>query len=374
MDLAMQAVMAARGVLMTLEDGELVVRASRGAGFKISTTVRDRVLKERTSLLVRDTQLDQALREQKSIVQNKVRGMIAVPLQTNDRVIGLIYVDTPDLIREFTREDLGLLTVMANIAATRIDHARLSEIEATERAMAQELEQAAHIQMGLLPTKSPDVPGMDIAGSTLPCRTVGGDYYDYLTFPDGRAAVLVGDVAGKGMPASLLVSSLQARVKVLFEDGDDLAQKVTRLNKHTVANCPGNRFITFFIVVVNPATGELVYTNAGHNPPLLVRADGTVEDLKGGGIILGILPIAKYEDVHATMNPGDMLVLYSDGVTEAATASDDDFGEARLGQLAASLRTRPAQEIVAAVQSEVAKFAAGTPQADDITVVVMRRL
>jgi phosphoserine phosphatase RsbU/P len=374
MDLAMQAVMAARGVLMTLEDGELVVRASRGAGFKISTTVRDRVLKERTSLLVRDTQLDQALREQKSIVQNKVRGMIAVPLQTNDRVIGLIYVDTPDLIREFTREDLGLLTVMANIAATRIDHARLSEIEAVERAMAQELEQAAHIQMGLLPTKSPDVLGMDIAGSTLPCRTVGGDYYDYLTFPDGRAAVLIGDVAGKGMPASLLVSSLQARVKVLFEDGDDLAQKIMRLNKHTAANCPGNRFITFFMTVVNPSTGELVYTNAGHNPPLMIRADGTVEDLKGGGIILGILPIAKYEDVHATMNPGDMLVLYSDGVTEAATAADDDFGEARLGQLAASLRTRPAHEIVAAVQSEVAKFAAGTPQADDITVVVMRRL
>jgi serine phosphatase RsbU (regulator of sigma subunit)/pSer/pThr/pTyr-binding forkhead associated (FHA) protein len=374
MDLAMQAVMAARGVLMTLEDGELVVRASRGAGFKISTTVRDRVLKERTSLLVRDTQLDQALREQKSIVQNKVRGMIAVPLQTNDRVIGLIYVDTPDLIREFTREDLGLLTVMANIAATRIDHARLSEIEATERAMTQELEQAAHIQMGLLPTKSPDVPGMDIAGSTLPCRTVGGDYYDYLTFPDGRVAILVGDVAGKGMPASLLVSSLQARVKVLFEDGDDLAQKITRLNKHTAANCPGNRFITFFMAVVNPATGELVYTNAGHNPPLLIRADGTVEDLKGGGIILGILPIAKYEDVHATMNRGDMLVLYSDGVTEAATPDDDDFGETRLGELAASLRTRPAHEIVAAVQGEVAKFAAGTPQADDITVVVMRRL
>jgi len=374
MDLAMQAVMAARGVLMTLEDGELIVRASRGAGFKISTTVRDRVLKEKTSLLVRDTQLDQALREQKSIVQGKVRGMIAVPLQTNDRVIGLIYVDTPDLIREFTREDLGLLTVMANIAATRIDHARLSEIEAAERAMAQELEQAAHIQMGLLPTKSPDVPGMDIAGGTLPCRTVGGDYYDYLTFPDGRAAVLVGDVAGKGMPASLLVSSLQARVKVLFEDGDDLAQKITRLNKHTAANCPGNRFITFFMAVVNPSTGELVYTNAGHNPPLLVRADGSVQNLEGGGMILGILPFAKYEDVRATMNSGDMLVLYSDGVTEAATPADEDFGETRLAELAASLRTRPAQEIVAAVQSEVAKFSAGTPQADDITVVVMRRL
>ncbi|HEV2202659.1 MAG TPA: SpoIIE family protein phosphatase [Bryobacteraceae bacterium] len=374
MDLAMEAVMAARGVLMTLENGELVVRAARGAGFKISTTVRDRVLNEKTSLLVRDTQLDQALREQMSIVQNKVRSMIAVPLQTNDRVIGLIYVDTPDLIREFTREDLGLLTVMANVAAIRIEHARLSEIEAAERAMAKELEQAAHIQMGLLPARSPEVPGMDIAAGTLPCRTVGGDYYDYLPFPDGRIGVLIGDVAGKGMPASLLMSSLQARVKVLFDDGDELAQKITRLNKNTAASCPDNRFITFFMTVADPATGELVYTNAGHNPPLLVRKNGTVEQLKGGGIILGIVPMAKYQEFRIRMDSGDTLVLYSDGVTEAVNPADVDYGEDRLGELAASLRGRPAEELVAAIQSEVAKFSAGAPQADDITVVVMRRL
>ena len=374
MDLAMGAVLAARGVLMTLENGELVVRAARGAGFKISKTVRDRVLKEKTSLLVRDTQLDQALREQQSIVQNKVRGMIAVPLQTNERVIGLIYVDTPDLIREFTREDLGLLTVMANVAAIRIEHARLNEIEVAERAMAQELEQAAHIQMGLLPSKSPDVPGMDIAAGTLPCRTVGGDYYDYLPFPDGRIGVLIGDVAGKGMPASLLMTSLQARVKVLFEDGDELAQKMNRLNKHTAANCPDNRFITFFMTIVDPKTGELVYTNAGHNPPLLVRANGTVEQLKGGGIILGILPIAKYEDFRIRMEPGDTLVLYSDGVTEAVDPSDVDFGEDRLSDLVTSMRGRPASEVVAAVQTAVANFSSGAPQFDDITVVVMRRL
>ena len=374
MDLAMGAVMAARGVLMTLENGELVVRASRGAGFKISTTVRDRVLKEKTSLLVRDTHLDQALREQKSIVQNKVRGMIAVPLQTNEQVIGLIYLDTPDLIREFTREDLGLLTVLANVAAIRIEHARLSEIEAAERAMAKELEQAAHIQMGLLPSKSPDVAGMDIAGGTLPCRTVGGDYYDYLSFPDGRVAVLIGDVAGKGMPASLLMSSLQARVQVLFESGVDLAQKMNRLNKHTAVSCPDNRFITFFMAVADPATGELVYTNAGHNPPLLVRADGSVEQLKEGGVMLGILPMARYLDARARLKPGDTLVLYSDGVTEAVNTSDEDFGEERLGKLIGSLRGRAAKDVVAAVQSEVAKFATGVPQADDITVVVVRKL
>ncbi|MEQ1885144.1 MAG: SpoIIE family protein phosphatase [Bryobacteraceae bacterium] len=378
MDLAMEAVMAGRGVLMTLEGENLVTRTARGAGFKISTTVRDRVIREKTSLLVRDTQLDKALREQMSIVQGKVRSMIAVPLQTNDRVIGLIYVDSPDLIREFTREDLGLLTVLANVAAIRIEHARLSEVEEMERAMSKELEQAAHIQAGLLPSKAPEVNGMEIFGRTSSCRTVGGDYFDYLTFPDGRVGVLVGDVAGKGMPASLLMSSLQARVKVLFEEGDHLAEKITRLNKATAANTPDNRFITFFMTVANPETGELVFTNAGHNPPVLVRAADDapkrLEQLEGGGMILGILPMAKYQEFKVNMQCGDVLVLYSDGVTEAVNPKDEDFGEERLGNLVYAMKDRPAADIVDMVHAEVAKFTEGAPPADDITVVVAKKL
>ena len=379
MDLSMEAVMAGRGVLMTLDGEELIPRAARGAGFKISSTVRDRVLKEKSSLLVRDAQLDQALKAQVSIVQQRVRSMMAVPLQTNDHVIGLIYVDSPDMIREFTKEDLGLLTVMANVAAIRIEHARLNEIELVERAMSKELEQAAHIQMGLLPSAPPEAQGMDIAGRTAACRTVGGDYYDYLRFPDGRVGMIVGDVAGKGMPAALLMSSLQARVKVLFEDGDRLAEKITRLNKATSASCPDNRFITFFMAVADPATGDLVYTNAGHNPPVLVRKKPSATEngfdiLEGGGMILGILPMAQYKEFQVRMEPGDILVLYSDGVTEAVNPSDEDFGEKRLAGLGASLRDSPAQQIVEAIHSEVAKFTQGAPPADDITVVVARRL
>jgi phosphoserine phosphatase RsbU/P len=378
MDLAMEAVMAGRGVLMTLEGETLVARTARGAGFKISSTVRDRVLREKASLLVRDTQLDKALREQMSIVQGKVRSMIAVPLQTNDRVIGLIYVDSPDLIREFTREDLGLLTVLANVAAIRIEHARLNEVEEQERAMSKELEQAAHIQAGLLPSKPPVADGMEISGRTSSCRTVGGDYYDYLEFPDGRVGILVGDVAGKGMPASLLMSSLQARVKVLFEEADDLALKITRLNKATAANTPDNRFITFFMTIANPRTGELVFTNAGHNPPVLVRAAANapkrLEALEGGGMILGILPMVKYQEFTITMNSGDVLVLYSDGVTEAVNPKDEDFGEERLGNLVYAMKDHPAAAIVDMIHAEVAKFSEGAPPADDITVVVAKKL
>lgn len=358
---------------MTLEGEELVVRASRGAGFKISNTVRDRVMKDKASVLVQDTMLDQGLKDQMSIVQQKVRSMIAVPLQTAEHVIGLIYLDSPDLIRAFTREDLNLLTVMANVAAIRIEHARLNEVEVLERAMSKELEQAAHIQKGLLPSSSPKMEGVDIAGRTLACRTVGGDYYDYLTFPDGRIGVLVGDVAGKGMPASLLMSSLQARVKVLFEDGDELAHKITRLNKSTSASCPDNRFITFFMLIADPATGEIVFTNAGHNPPMLFRKGGTVEQLEGGGMILGIMPMAKYTEARVKMEPGDVLVLYTDGVTEAVNPREEEFGEDHLMEFVNAMKDRNAASIMNAIHAEVTRFAESAPQGDDITVVVVKK-
>jgi sigma-B regulation protein RsbU (phosphoserine phosphatase) len=283
-------------------------------------------------------------------------------------------VDTPHLIREFTREDLNLLTVMANVAAIRIEHARLNEIEEAERAMAKEMQQAALIQRQLLPSVPPPTPGLELAGRTTACRTVGGDYYDYIRFEDGRVCVLVGDVAGKGMPAALLMSSLQARVHVVFEEPDHIAQKMMRLNKAICSNCPDNRFITFFLGVVNPHTGEMVYSNAGHNPPVVVRAAGGFETLSGGGVILGILPMATYQEFTAKLEHGDILILFSDGVTEAADPQDQEFGEKRLAELVASMRDRPAREIVEQIHQAVMAFTEGAPAADDITVVVVKRI
>jgi phosphoserine phosphatase RsbU/P len=187
--------------------------------------------------------------------------------------------------------------------------------------------------------------------------------------------MMVGDVAGKGMPAALLMSSLQARVHVVFEEPDHLAQKMTRLNKGTCANCPDNRFITFFTCIADPKTGDVVYTNAGHNPPLVVRAKGGFETLQGaGGMILGILPKAQYQEANVTLDSGDILVLFSDGVTEAVDPDDHDFGEERLANLVALLKDRPASEIVEEVHRAVHAFTQGAPAADDITVVIARRL
>ena len=373
LDLSIKAVNAQRGVVMLLEGEELVPKAHKGEGFRISTTVRDRVLKEKSSILVRDAQLDDAFKSRMSIVEQKVHTMMAVPLQTSDRIIGLIYLDSPFILREFTSDDLNLLTVMANVAAIRIEHARLAEIEQAERILKRDLSQAADIQRRMLPSAPPVVPHADLAGYNVPCRTVGGDYYDFFSYADGKVALALGDVSGKGMPASLLAMQLHAHVQLLAEDPGDLGACMARLNKATCAKCPSNRFITFFFSVFDPATGDLAFANAGHNPPILVRASGAAEMIEGGGPVLGILPIAPYSEQHVRLNEGDLLVIYSDGVTEATNPKEEEFGEERFIEVLQAHRHQPARAIVDAVTRALAAWSAGSPPADDVTLLVARR-
>src|SRR6185369_2372223 len=181
------------------------------------------------------------------------------------------------VLREFTKDDLSLLTVMANVAAIRIENARLAPIEEAERALKRDLSQAAEIQRHMLPEEAPQMAYVDLAGYNAACKTVGGDYYDFFPYPDGSVALALGDVSGKGMPASLMMMALHARVQVLAEDPVDLSAFMTRLNKGTCAKCPSNRFITFFFCVLNTETGVLRFANAGHNPPILVRASGEAQ-------------------------------------------------------------------------------------------------
>jgi serine phosphatase RsbU (regulator of sigma subunit) len=374
LDLAIQAVNADRGVLLTLEENGLEVRANKGEGFHISRAVRDRVLNSGSSVLVRDTSIDDAFRERRSIVEQNIRTLMAVPLQTRDQIIGIIYVDSPSLQREFTKEDLSVLTVMANVAAIRIEQTRFAEIEQARQLMARDLEQAAEIQKSFLPQVAPTVRGLELAGHNAACRTVGGDYFDFFRYGDSRVALVLGDVSGKGMPASLLMMGLQARVQVLIEEPKNLAEVMTRLNRITSANCPSNRFITFFFCVADGDTGEVAFCNAGHNPPIIVRKSGEVEELQGGGPVLGILRSIEYDEYRVHLDVGDTLLIYSDGVTEAANVQGDEFDTERLGEAVARSRTRSAAEIMAEVNRAVAEFTAGAPQSDDITLIVARRV
>lgn len=374
LDLAIQAVNAQRGVLMLLENGELVVRAHKGDGFRISTAVREKAINEKCSILVRDAQLDDAFKGRMSIVEQKVHTMMAVPLQTQERIIGLIYVDSPFILREFSKDDLSLLTLMANVAAFRIENARLVEIEQAEKIIRRDLSQAADIQGRMLPDGAPEMPGVDLAGYNAACRTVGGDYYDFFPYPDGKIGLALGDVSGKGMPASLMMMGLHARVHVLAEDPGNLGSFMSRINKATCVKCPSNRFITFFFSILDTNTGDVAFANAGHNPPIVIRANGSAEMLEGGGPVLGILPIAPYGEMHTKLEEGDMLVLYSDGVTEATNSAYEEFDEERFIQVLQRNRQEPASKIVQAVTGALAEFTAGAPQADDITLLVAKRL
>jgi serine phosphatase RsbU (regulator of sigma subunit) len=366
LDLSIETARAERGVLMTLERGQLVTRAVHGEGFRISTTVRDRVLREKASVLVRDMGQDAALQQQLSIIGQQIHSLMAVPLQTLHEVIGLIYVDSRLFVREFTADDLNLLTVLANVAAIRI----LQEEEQTRK---RDLEHASEIQTRLLPGEPPSVLGFDLAGHNAACRGVGGDYYDFLPRGEGRATLALGDVAGKGMPAALMMSSLQARVQVLIDDRQDLATLMSRLDRSIAVHCPMNRFITLFLCQIDSAGNELAYCNAGHNPGLVVRRDGEVRMLPATGTALGLLPERGYENRSEPFERGDLLALYSDGVTEALRG-DEEFGVARLAELLVAHRDDPAREIVASINRALVDWGGPGPAEDDVTVLIARRV
>jgi len=376
LELSIDAVGAERGVLMTIEGGQLLTRAMHGEGFRISTTVRDRVLHDKSSLLVRDIEQEKALQRQISISEQNIHSLMAVPLQTASEVIGLVYVDSRLFVREFTPDDLNLLTVLANVAAIRIDHERHKQLQEREERRTRDLQQAAEIQRGLLPLAVPRIPGLELAGHNAPCRTVGGDYYDFIPYPDGRLAILLGDVAGKGMSAALLMSSLQARVRLLTEDLVEPGALMSRLDRAIAASCPSNRFITLFMLVIDPATGRAVYCSAGHNPALLVRAAGAVELLGAGGTVLGLFPDLGHEERQVELAPGDVVVVFSDGVTEAVReqGGDEEFGEERLARIVRDKRAESAAAILDSVTSALEDWTADAPPADDVTLVVARRL
>jgi sigma-B regulation protein RsbU (phosphoserine phosphatase) len=373
LNLSIETTGAERGVLLTLENNQLVAQASRGENFRISTTVRDTVLRDKTSLLVLDTAQDVSFKEQQSIVMQQVRTLMAVPLQTDTEVIGLLYLDSRTGLRMWTAEDLNLLTIIANVAAMRVERERMAVVEAQQRLLAMELSQAAEIQRGFLPRSAPSLPGFDIAGHNAACRTVGGDYFDFLMLPDGRLAFLLGDVAGKGMPAALMMMNLQARAQVLVEALREPGEFLTRLNRIITANCPQNRFITLFFAVLDPATGIMEYGNAGHNPPLILRQNGAMEFLPGGGPILGVMPTIQYQSYRAYLQGNEIFCVYSDGVTEACNGAGEEFGEERLGQSLARARNDSAAQLIDRVGEAVDQWTGGAPPSDDVTLVIVKR-
>jgi phosphoserine phosphatase RsbU/P len=248
-------------------------------------------------------------------------------------------------------------------------------LEVADRlSLKNDLEIAREIQQAMLPRATYQIPGLEAFGMTRPANTVGGDFYDILPLPDGRVLLALGDVAGKGSPAALLMALLLAMMRTLVDEGLQGAALVKRLNTQLVKHAPRSRFITLFVATLNPATGELAYVNAGQNPPLLRRSTGRYETLRLGGMALGMFDHAEYQTGHTVLGSGDVIVMYSDGVTEAENADGQPFDEAGLQQVVDTPGWASAKELGWATFAAVDEHSRERKLLDDLTVLVLRRL
>jgi serine phosphatase RsbU (regulator of sigma subunit) len=378
LNLTVDASGAARGALMTLENGELQVRATKGDGLRISSHVRDLVIREKRSLLVRDAMMDSAFSIHASIIQGRIRSMMAVPLQTDDDVIGLIYLDSSRISKEFTKNDLSLLTVMANMAAVRIENARLAEVEQAERMRARELEHAAAIQRSMLPSKFPPFPersDFELHGSMVPAKEVGGDMFDYFLLDPERLAFVVGDVSGKGVPAALFMAIARTVLRATAQHQGSTGLCLTYMNQSLLEHNASGMFVTLFYGILNTTNGQLDYSNAGHVPPYLFSSNGKLRALRErSGPMLGMLEGLQFVAHTTELQRGEGILVFTDGVTESRNRTGGFYEDSRLEAYLAQHAAHSAEEIVRGLQADVKRFEAGTPQADDITILALRRL
>jgi phosphoserine phosphatase RsbU/P len=378
LSLSVEAVGASRGALMTLEDGELQIRASKGASIRISSHVRDLVIGEKRSLLVHDALMDEALGARLSIVQDQIRSMLAIPLQTETRVIGLIYLDSPFLVREFTKGDLSLLTVMGNIAAIRIEHARFVELEQAEKLRAQEMKHAAMIQRSILPGNFPPFPDrreFQLHAAMTPAKGVGGDLFDFFLLDQDHLAFAVGDVSGKGVPAALFMAVARTLLRGTAQHKASPAECMDYLNQALIEQNQSGMFLTMFYAVLNTRTGEIEFSNAGHNPPYIFSPGGAVRPLKNASsTMLGLFPQIQYTQATEQLAAGESILVYTDGVTEAQDPAGEFFEDERLIDYLQAHAAEPAEQLVNGLHELLKKFAADAPQADDITALALRYL
>jgi len=248
-------------------------------------------------------------------------------------------------------------------------------LEVADRlSLKNDLEIAREIQQAMLPGGLYSAPGVETVGLSRPANTVGGDFYDILPLDDGRLVVTVGDVAGKGSPAALLMALLLAMLRTLVDEKLEPAELITRLNTQVCRHAPGTRFITLFYAVFEPLTGKMTYVSAGHTPPLLIRADGSCTRLTEGGIALGMFDHSTYKTGQLTIQPDEVLAVYSDGVTEAENAAGRPFDEEGLENALKANRTEPIPSMGSAIVRAVEQHSADTRLADDLTILLLRRL
>jgi phosphoserine phosphatase RsbU/P len=381
--LVFEAVPAERCVIMLRDEdaaGGMKISVARLRGkdetieeVRISRTVMEEVLQNGKSVLTADAQHDPRYASQ-TIALLGIRSVLAVPLSVNENdVFGLIYADSPTTEATFTEEHLNILTTLASVASIRVENARLLEERFERERMERELELATEIQQRFQPSAPPVMDGYDFQGVSFSCYEIGGDYYDFIRLHNGKMLIALGDVSGKGTAAALLMSSLHAAIHAQVAAKSPLPEIIKSVNQYLSDNTPANRFVTLFLAELSPLEGTLRYINAGHNPPLIGKVDGTIEQLASGGFPLGIMPMAEYEIGETFLKSGEALVIYSDGVSEAANLKGEEFGMERLSQVVSKNLAASASGLRDKVESSLSSFTQTAPAGDDITLVIVKK-
>lgn len=360
--------------------GQIVQRASKfrreeDDSFRMSRTIRDKVLNDREAVLSADASSDSRFSGAESLMGMSIRSMMCVPMLDRDGAsVGLINVDTTNQLQSFSEDDLDLMVAVAGQASMLYQSALLLDSYVAKQKQDSEMAIAEDVQHALLPEKLPTADGFDMFASYDSAQAVGGDYYDSFVMKDGRICIAFGDVAGKGVPASLVMSRLSSVVRSTMQHLSDVAEAICEINDHMCARAVEGRFVTFFLGFLDTSTGQLQYANAGHMPLMVRHADGSVEEFgeEEIGVPIGVMAGYPYDACEFTLASGDSILLYTDGVSEAMNHESDLYTIEHLREFV-SKTSGTAQEMGVAIREDVRRHANGRPQNDDVTMMVVTR-
>jgi len=378
MDSMMHVTRAQRGFLMVAEDdGSLhtqVARALDGnpAEESYSTSIVNQVVQTRQPLLTNNAQFDTRFKVGESIIARGLRAILCAPMMAQERLVGVVYVDTSIRTGTFRTSDLALLNAVAGQAAVAIENARLYRVAVEKGRLERELQMAREIQESLLPRRIPHLPGYEIAARWQAAREVAGDFYDLFVLDDDTLALVIADVADKGAAAALFMASARGMIRSHALAGYPPIETLARTNDLIVIDSGDGSFVTVYYSLLRLG-GAAVHVNAGHNPPAYYsHARQQVTYMPRGGRALGWFLNNPLQALEQRLEPGDVIVYYTDGLTDAENRTGENFGEARVAEILKDCAQQPAGEILAALVNGVERFCEGVPAFDDLTLCVMK--
>ena len=338
----------------------------------ISRTLLKEVVDGRQVVSFFDSSQNEKLARAQSIIAQDIRSAICAPLLVGESVLGVLYLDYKATRGSVTENDVRLVAQIARFAAVTLERTRLREEAFAKAKIDEELRTAYTIQKRLLPSSLPVVDGFTFAGANRPAKSVSGDYYDMVVRPDGRIYFVIADVSGKGITAAIVMSSVATAFNIFTRTDPTPADLVRELNATLAPKTAPTKFVTLVVGVLDPKNGKIDFANAGHVSPLLVSKSG-VETLKKTDLVVGLFPTAKYENQTIQLEPGDGLVLFTDGVTEAENAREEQLGLATVAEMLKGLYRANASKILAAVDEHVHAYIGDTPAGDDVTMIALTR-